>query len=281
MRFQTFISYSHRDQEWCDRLLVHLSPYTRQKTNLALWSDHQIRPGTLWRTEIADAIAQAQVAILLVSPDFLASDFIVQQELPPLLGAAEREGLKILWVPVSYSAYSETPIAEYQAVAEPAKPLKSLSQAEQDRVLVEMGHQLKAVTWSLSVHLSEPFKSHGIRSGHQLSIRGYVHFRPRGTSSTLTDGSSVRAALRREGIQIVPFVLSRKSEWWPQGGLEIQDDGTFLGTVCIGDNQGRSVGHDFEVVVCAVSHDTVVWNKPLTKLPDARIESVRVTVTRD
>ena len=60
--------------------------------------------------------------MLLVSKDFLASDFIRKHEFPPLLKAEEEEGLVILWVPLGFSMYQGTEIANYQAAPRPQSP---------------------------------------------------------------------------------------------------------------------------------------------------------------
>ena len=81
-----FVSYSHKDKRWLDRLVTMLRPYV-QRNGISLWNDRDIQPGSRWRGAIAEGLNRARVALLLVSPDFLASDFIQQQELPALLAA--------------------------------------------------------------------------------------------------------------------------------------------------------------------------------------------------
>jgi len=146
VRDQVFISYSHRDKEWLERLQVHLKPYVRREL-VDAWDDTRIEAGARWRQEIDAALDRAKVAVLLVSPDFLASDFIGTVELPRLLDAEEREGVTILWVPISASAYKVTEIAGYQAAHNPAQPLDTLSPAEQNRALVEI---CKAISRALN-----------------------------------------------------------------------------------------------------------------------------------
>src|SRR3954468_23289787 len=121
-RTQVFVSYSHADTEHLQRLRVHLRPYERQ-SQLELWSDTNIRTGQQWKKEIETALGRAAVAIVLVSADFLASDFVAENELPPLLEAAKREGVKILPVVLKPCAFAATKsLSEYQAVNDPAKP---------------------------------------------------------------------------------------------------------------------------------------------------------------
>ncbi|MFN6569474.1 COR domain-containing protein [Dendronalium sp. ChiSLP03b] len=143
-RNQVFISYSRQDQTWFNKLQTHLKPMIRNQT-LDVWDDNKIKPGAEWRKEIEKALAAAKVAVLMVSPDFLASDFIADNELPPLLDAAEAEGLTIIWIPISYSSYKETEIEKYQAAHSPNQPIDSLSSAEQNRVLVDICKKIKAV----------------------------------------------------------------------------------------------------------------------------------------
>jgi len=143
-----FISYSRKDAEWLERLQTMLKPLVRNK-KISTWSDKEIGVGDRWRSEIDSALSRAKVAVLLVSAHFLASDFIQDNELPPLLDAANNNGTKIVWVPVGASLYSVTELGKYQAAHDPGKPLEGLSEAEQNQALVNICKIIEATASAL------------------------------------------------------------------------------------------------------------------------------------
>ncbi len=79
-----FISYSREDEKWRRRFAEMLKPLVRER-RLEVWSDDRLVTGYEWRPQLAEAIGQSRAALLLVSPSFLASDFIMNQELPALM----------------------------------------------------------------------------------------------------------------------------------------------------------------------------------------------------
>jgi formylglycine-generating enzyme required for sulfatase activity len=186
-RDQLFISYSHVDREWVERLQTMIRPLVRSH-GLRLWDDSQIQPGDKWREEIETALAAAKVALLLVSSDFLASEFVTNSELPQLLTAAEEEGLRILWVPVRPSLVRRTPISAYQALGDPGRPLARMDPVEQEEALVEIA---LAIEQALAPHQNSPSaaaKTPGDSAG-----------RPR-QAATPKSGSSVLPGADRQAV---------------------------------------------------------------------------------
>jgi len=137
-RATVFISYSRKDKKWLERLRVHLRPIERTH-NIEIWDDSKIEAGSKWKDEISNALNTADVAVLLISANFFASDYISSDELPPLLQAAERGGTTILPLIISPSRFTSTEdLYQFQAVNNPEKPLIGLSRNAQEKILVEL-----------------------------------------------------------------------------------------------------------------------------------------------
>jgi TIR domain len=141
-----FVSYSHKNKDWIERLQIMMNPFMR-KDELELWDDTRLQPGQKWLDEIRSALGSCKVAVLLVSKEFLASDFIYREELPVILQAAESGAVKLLWVYVSPALYEETRIKDYQAAYDPSRPLAALSVVEQDDALKRVAIGIKAAVF--------------------------------------------------------------------------------------------------------------------------------------
>ena len=113
-----FISYAHEDVEWKDRLVKQLNVLEAEGI-LDVWDDSEIGPGQDWNAEIERRIQSADVAILLISADFLTSKFIKANEIPPLLERRQRDGVTIF--PVGAS----TPVAPERSSSWSCRPVHS------------------------------------------------------------------------------------------------------------------------------------------------------------
>ena len=136
-----FISYSHSDERICEEFLKMLRP-TAEKHELKIWSDHQIQPGDIWRDEIEKALAHARIAVLLVSPDFLVSRFIKENELPPLLQAAKNQGAHIFWIACRHCNVADTEIGKFQGANQPDRPLAAFGKTLREREIQRITQKL-------------------------------------------------------------------------------------------------------------------------------------------
>jgi hypothetical protein len=136
MQQNLFISYAHRDMtpiHWLDRLKVYLAPL--RTSYVDIWDDSRIAPGANWRRSIETALAKADAAILLVGPNFFASQFITDVELPSLLSAAESGGRKVFPLVVGYCMYSTSVLGPFQSFNDPNNPMEALVLADQNKSL--------------------------------------------------------------------------------------------------------------------------------------------------
>ena len=90
-----FISYSHQDEKWKDALQKQLR-VLQLHADFMVWDDRQIEIGDNWLPRIEEAIAAAKVAILLISSDFLISEFVSRQEIPRFLQRRAADGLRVV-----------------------------------------------------------------------------------------------------------------------------------------------------------------------------------------
>ena len=139
-----FISYSHDDVKWLNRVKKHLKVLNFENNNLDIWDDTKIKIGENWKEKIKESLSTCKIAILLVSTDFLASDFIRHNELPPLLEKARSNRTLIMPLIIEPCRFTRTKqLAHFQAVNDPSNPLSKLNKGEQESLLVELTTQIE------------------------------------------------------------------------------------------------------------------------------------------
>lgn len=142
-RTKIFLSFAEADRKWLERLRVHLAPLERQGL-LDIWDNTRVLPGRNWRQELSVALSQTRVAVLLLSADFLASDFIMKEELPPLWTAALKgqvDLLPILIRPCLVELMSE--LRDYKPVR--SEPLAGMSATAAEQVLGDTARSIQAL----------------------------------------------------------------------------------------------------------------------------------------
>jgi TIR domain len=112
---EVFLSYSHKDDELRQELSSHLSSLTRQKL-IKPWDDRVIDARKEWAQEIAQNLERAEIILLLVSANFMSSDYCYGIE---LFKAPERHQVQTVQViPIIIRAcdWQESPLGQLQAI---------------------------------------------------------------------------------------------------------------------------------------------------------------------
>lgn len=120
--FNVFLSYSRKDKELKEELNNHLSQLRKNK-RIRSWNDHEILPGQEWEAEILKNLDKADIILLLISSDFLASEYCTKE----MLFALERHEKKIsVVVPIILRAcdWIDTEFSKLNVLPEGGQPIK-------------------------------------------------------------------------------------------------------------------------------------------------------------
>ena len=147
-KLDIFISYSHADSEWLSLLNTHLKALSKKYNKIEPWDDTKLQAGVKWKEEIEKALSKSKIAILLVSKNFLASDFIQSEEVPKILKNASENGTMVFPVIIAPCLFEDfVEISQYQAINSPSKTLSECEGPERDRYMLNL---MKAIKEQLS-----------------------------------------------------------------------------------------------------------------------------------
>ena len=139
-----FISHSHKDEAFLEELLVYLKPLMRNDTSI-LWGDSKESEAIHNReTFILKGIEESDYIILLISSNFLVSDFILDKELPLIYQERQKRELPVFAILISHSNWQIIPwLAEVAFLNDPRYPLDTVKASERQLVYFRVANQLE------------------------------------------------------------------------------------------------------------------------------------------
>ncbi len=145
---EVFCCYSREDETWLRKLETHLSLLKRQDL-ISLWHDRRIAPGAEWTKAIDTHLETASVILLLVSADFLASDYCYGVEMKRALARQEAGEARVVPILVRPVDWTDAPFAHLQALPTDARPI--VSWPDEDAALADIATGIRSVLEDLSL----------------------------------------------------------------------------------------------------------------------------------
>lgn len=150
---RAFISYSHRDAEALDRLHTHLKPLVREG-QIETWFDRDILAGDELDADITEQLETCELFLLIVSPDFLASDYCVEREMQRALQRHDAGEARVVPIIIEPCDWTSSPLRKLKAVPKDGKPVSEwtnennayLDVVQELRRILEAGVMPKAHT---------------------------------------------------------------------------------------------------------------------------------------
>lgn len=217
-----FVSYSHADGRLA-LIEVQRQFGVLNGLSMKIWSDKEIKPGSNWEYEIQDAVSSSRVVILIITPGFLQSDFVLNVEVPEILKRNSNGGMLVL--PIYWTAchYSIVPwLRDLQLVTAEGESIGSLNYEERAKILSKIvGDCAEQLARTISVDINgklilvpkNPHKNYQPPDtrimDHFDVIRAFMH------------ESSLLQRNRRMGGPFVPLVSTGKDKILDLEGLNI------------------------------------------------------------
>ncbi len=144
-----FFCYAREDEALLNKLKTHLRPLQRQGL-IDVWYDRDISAGTEWEQEIKEHLNSAQIVLLLVSPDFMDSEYCYSVEMKRALERDARGEAKVIPVILRPVYWYGEPLGKLQALPTDGKPVTDLNWHDLDRALYDVTAGIYKVVMQLT-----------------------------------------------------------------------------------------------------------------------------------
>lgn len=216
MTATVFLSYSHADEGLRDQLEKQLAILRRQGV-IEVWHDRRIAAGEEWAQEIDAHVEQDDIILLLISPDFLASDYCYDKEMTRAVERHAARSAIVIPVILRPCDWHETPFGKLQAVPTDGKPITSFP--DRDQAMLEVARAVRAAAERFGARadaavparapgpaeaLAAPvLRSSNLRIAKQFTERDKDAFRVEGFEyiAKFFEGSTAELQARNDGVE--------------------------------------------------------------------------------
>ncbi len=163
-KLRLFYVYSHKDEGLRNELETHLTLLHRQGF-ISSWHDRKLVPGSDWEPAILRELELADAVLLLVSADFLASDFAYGREMKRALERHELGNARVVPIMLRECDWEHAPFAKLQALPMDAQPVTSWNNRDSAWTSVARGLRQIAEEMSVLVERQDEIPSRNFESG--------------------------------------------------------------------------------------------------------------------
>lgn len=146
-KVKVFLSYSHADEEFKEKLDIHFAPLKRNEEKVETWNDRKLIPGTQFDEEIKKHLNEDDIIILLISADFINSDYCYEVEMKTALERMENSEAVVIPVIVRPCLWKKTPLGSIQALPKDGNPISKYQ--DSDDAYVEIVESVSNIIDSL------------------------------------------------------------------------------------------------------------------------------------
>lgn len=144
MPIKTFFCYAHEDKKLLEKLRKQLKPLEREGL-IEMWYDGDISAGTEWEPVIGERLKTAEIILLLVSPDFIDSDYCYRTEMRQAVERHERGEARVIPIILRPIYWQKAPFGKLQALPKDGKPVVGPGWHNQERALFNIQEGIRAV----------------------------------------------------------------------------------------------------------------------------------------
>ena len=195
-----FISYSHQDEELKNQLIRQLMVLEREGL-LEIWIDDKISAGEAWDSAINDALLQADIAILLITSNFLTSNFILKTEVPVLLKRRKAGAVSLFPIISRPCAWQEVSwLAELNVRPKNGEPIWGKDNETADRYLAEITREVANIVKNPGgVDLNTSYDISSFEEKFYQSLSSGFPLMPSEIQQMITDAIAIGAPAYNEG----------------------------------------------------------------------------------